>query len=152
MTPAGPVVIGLGNRARGDDGAGPAVADLVRERAPQLEVLVCEREPSGLIEAWADATVAIVVDAVAGPQPGRVHRLLPGRDQVIERLPSHASSHTLGLGETLELAGAIGRLPALTVVYGIEADSFGHGDPISAPVAARLDTVAEAVIAETVGV
>jgi hydrogenase maturation protease len=133
---------------RGDDGAGPLVAELVRERAPELEVLVCEREPSGLIEAWAEAEAVIVVDAVAGADPGRVHRLVPDRDRVIERLPSHASSHTLGLGETLELARALGRLPARTVVYGIEGSRFAHGAGISDAVAARLDAVADAVVAE----
>ena len=36
-----------------------------------------------------------------------------------------------GVGEAIELARALGRLPQRIVVYGIEAESFAAGDDLS---------------------
>ena len=70
------VVIGVGNALRGDDAAGLAVAERVRAQSPpDVAVHVCEQEPSRLVDAWGDADVAFVVDAVAtGAPPGTIHR------------------------------------------------------------------------------
>ena len=48
--------LGVGNAYRGDDAVGPAVAGRVRERAPELEVVVREQEPIQLLEAWWEPT------------------------------------------------------------------------------------------------
>ena len=71
------VVIGVGNEFRRDDGAGPTAR--LRGRVPGgVELLVCDGEPTRLIEAWDGAALAVVIDAVrAEPAvPGRLHRLV----------------------------------------------------------------------------
>ncbi len=73
------MVIGVGNEFRRDDGAGPAVLARLRGRVPGgVELLVSDGEPARLIEAWAGAALAVIVDAVrAEPAvPGRLHRLV----------------------------------------------------------------------------
>jgi hydrogenase maturation protease len=140
-------VVGLGNALRGDDVVGLAVARRVRRAAPGLRVVELEREPSELIDAWADADPAIVIDAVAGPEPGRVHRLDAGRGEAIAVLRSPSSSHALGLADVIELARELGRLPRRLLVFGIEGVRFGYGARLSPPVAARVDEVATSVIA-----
>ena len=68
------VVIGVGNDFRRDDGAGPAVVASLRGRVPPgVELVLTDGEPTRLIEAWAGAALAIVVDAVRAhpPRPGR---------------------------------------------------------------------------------
>ena len=142
------LVIGIGNELRGDDGVGPRVARRVRVRAPELSVIELEREPSALIERWDGAQRALVIDAVAGPQPGRLHRLAPIAGSRIE-ISSPASSHSVGLGEVIELARSLGRLPRELIVFGIEGASFGLGLELSAPVAGRVDEVADEVLAAT---
>lgn len=144
----GTLVVGLGNGHRGDDAAGLRVAELVRARAPNLRVLAIEGDPSVLIEAWAGVGLTIVIDAIEGAHPGRVHRIEPEHERVIGRLPSATSSHAIGLGEVIELARSIGRLPPRMVVFGIEGDSFDLGARISPPVAARLGELAESVLVE----
>lgn len=148
MSSGGTVVIGVGNAMRGDDAAGLHVARRVHECAPQLRVLELEREPSGLIEAWAGADQALVVDAVLGSAKGRVHRIDPEHDSPIARLPAPTSTHALGLGAVIELARSLGRLPGRMVVFGIESDSYGLGKALTRPVAARVGELAETVIAE----
>ena len=143
------VVIGVGNAYRGDDAAGREVARLVRARAPEgLEVVVCELEPTRLIDAWDGADLALVVDAVSsGAEPGTVHRF----DGASGPLPSRefrSSTHALGIGETVELARALGRLPARIVVIGVEGESFGAGTELSGPARAGVERAVDLVLEE----
>lgn len=142
------LVVGLGNRMRGDDGAGLEVARVVGERAPGLRTVEHEREPSDLIELWADAGLAIVVDAVRGEQPGAIHRVAPERGEPWPRPSAGASSHALGLGEVIELARALDRLPGRLVVFGIEGGRFDTGTGLSPVVGRAVAEAAELVLAE----
>ena len=55
-------VIGIGDRLRRDDGAGPEVARRLRlAHPPGVAILEQEGEPTSLIEAWSDADEALVV-------------------------------------------------------------------------------------------
>jgi hydrogenase maturation protease len=51
----------------------------------------------------------------------------------------------VSLAETVELARVLGRLPARTVVYGIEGGSFAIGEPLTPAVAAAAVAVADAI-------
>ena len=100
-------MIGVGNAYRGDDGLGLAVTDDLRGRIPAtVELVECEQEPSRLLDAWAGADAAIVVDAVEpGGSPGHVHRF----DATTGPIPARAfrsSTHAFGVGEAIELARA----------------------------------------------
>ena len=104
-----------------------------------------EGEPTSLIESWEGTRVVWLVDAVSsGAAPGTVHRL----DASDEELPAalfRASTHHFGLGEAVELARAVGRLPARTIVYGIEGKTFETGAKLSPEVEAAAARVADAV-------
>ena len=63
------VVIGVGNEFRRDDGAGPAVIGQLRDRVPAgVELVITDGEPTRLIEAWAGAALAVIVDAPTSRQ------------------------------------------------------------------------------------
>jgi hydrogenase maturation protease len=143
------VVIGVGNALRGDDGAGLAVADQVRaETGGFVEVRVCEEEPSRLIEAFEGADVALIVDAVSTGAPvGSVHRFDASETAVPAR-ELRSSTHALGIGETLELARALGRLPHRTVVFGVEGLDFKAREGLTPAVAAGVGRAATAVLEE----
>jgi hydrogenase maturation protease len=146
---SGTVVIGVGNPYRGDDGAGREAARVVRQHvADELDVVVCELEPTRLIDAWDGAAAALVLDAVAsGAEPGTVHRF----DATSEPLPSRefrSSTHALGIGETIELARAVGRLPERIVVFGIEGETFGSGTELSAGARAGVERAVDLVLEE----
>jgi hydrogenase maturation protease len=142
-------VIGIGNAWQGDDAAGLAAARLLRERAPAgVTVLELEGEPVSLVDALADAEAAFIVDAVrSGSEPGTVHRIDASGEPVPATL-SAASTHTLGVGEAIELARALGRLPRRVVLYGIEAQSLAAGEELTPAVARAVDEVAKQVLAE----
>jgi len=133
------VVIGIGNAARGDDAAG-----LVAAR--RLRALEHEGDPLALLDAWRDADVAVLIDAVSsGAEPGTVHRFDASRAPLPAPLGRSSSTHALGLAEAIELGRALGRLPARVIVYGIEGERFDAGAALTPAVAAAVAEVASSV-------
>ncbi len=141
------VVIGVGNAWAGDDAAGVLVARIVRDRAPgDLVVVEHEGEPTALLEAWADAGLAIVVDATSsGGTPGAVNVFVATDEPLPARLTG-TSTHAFGLAEAIELGRALGRLPARLLVVGIEGADFAAGAAPSAAVSGALQPAAEQVL------
>jgi hydrogenase maturation protease len=144
----GAVVIGIGNPFRNDDGIGRAVAAQIEEqRLPGVRVVISDGEPSGLLEAWADADLAVVVDAIhrVPASPGDIHRLTAGQ---LETGGTTASSHGLGVPDALRLGRVLELLPRRLVIFAVEAADTETGTELSPPVAAALPEVVAAVIAE----
>jgi hydrogenase maturation protease len=143
------VVIGVGNAFRRDDGAGLAVAERLRGRLwADVSVVECEQEPTRLLDAWSGRRRAIVVDACAGgAAPGTVHRFRAADGPLPARV-LRSSTHAFGVGDAIELARALGSLPAEVVVYGIEGGDFASGPGLSAAVAAAVETVAGEIAAQ----
>ncbi|CAM5481583.1 hypothetical protein GCM10010329_29490 [Streptomyces spiroverticillatus] len=144
------VVIGVGNEFRRDDGAGWAVVARLRPvlAGTGVDLAVCDGDPARLIGLWEGAGLALVVDAAhAHPaHPGRVHRL--ELDAGPAQRPRTTSSHGLGLGEAVELARIMGRLPGRLVVYAVEGADGGFGPGLSPAVAAAVDEVTARVTDE----
>lgn len=131
-------IIGCGNPDRGDDWAGVLVAERLRELGVDAETHI--GEPLVFIEAWCPADDVIVVDAVVtGAPTGTVHVW----DGWPPRVPGSAriSTHGLDLGQTIELAQALGRLPARLRLYGIEGRQFSPGSNISPEVERAVEWV-----------
>lgn len=146
------VVIGVGNPYRRDDGFGPAVVSRLRERAlPGVVVAECDGEPSRLIELWDGAALAVVIDAVRAAQgcPGRLHRRSARHPSTGQ--PGAASSHGPGLGEAVDLARVLDRMPDRLLIYAVEAGDVGFGVGLTPAVEAAATEVA-AEIVDLVGV
>jgi hydrogenase maturation protease len=143
------LVVGVGNRDRGDDGVGPAVAQRLGGRVlPAVSILERSGDALALIEDWDGIPSVIVIDAVAPiTEPGRLHRL----DLTDNPLPigfALHSSHALGVAETVELARSLGRLPQCLIAYLVEGECFEAGAPLSQAVAEAVEDVAESVVSE----
>ncbi|WP_445529109.1 hydrogenase maturation protease [Streptomyces cyslabdanicus] len=118
------VVIGVGNPLRGDDGAGLAVVEALRDRVPDGTLLtVSDGEPARMLELWHGADTVVVVEALlARPvRPGTLH-ILTAAD-VAARAAGTASTHALGLEDCLALATALDRMPQRLVVHAVEVAS-----------------------------
>jgi len=142
-------VIGVGNPDRGDDALGRLVAArLARRRPPGVRVLEARGEITGLLEALDGARAVVLVDAArAGGAPGSVHRI----DAAGGPLPAalfECSTHDFGVAAAVELARALGRLPARCVVLAVEGRSYAHGAPPSPAVARAVPEVEARVLAE----
>ena len=119
-----------------------------RLRAAGAALLDCADEPTRLLDEWSDLDLLVVVDAVVtGSLPGTIHRL----EAEGEPLPPGlglASTHAVGVAEALELGRAVGRVPRRVVVLGVEGSAFEMGDEMTPAVAAALDEVVAAALAE----
>ena len=94
---------------------------------------------SALLERWAGAEQAIVVDAVSsGAAPGTIHRL-DATERVIATRSSGAPPTPSGVAEAVELARALDRLPRRLLVLGIEGKRFGAGAGLSPEVEQAVD-------------
>ena len=147
---ANPIVIGIGNPWRGDDGIGQAVVHALQD-APGLVTATTSGEPAELMDLWQGHKPVILVDAiVTGAAPGTIHRL-----DAAEPLPRTArySSHGIGPAEAVELARALEALPSRLVIYGIEParleDSAGLSPELSEPVAETARRIRAEVTRET---
>jgi hydrogenase maturation protease len=140
---SGYVVVGVGNEYRRDDAAGLQVAARLQGSVPAgVSVVTCPQEPSRLLDAFEGMRCALVVDACSsGAEPGTVHRF-DTADGAIPARVFRSSTHAFGVGEAIELARALGRLPASVIVYGIEGAEFGGGEELSAEVAAAVERTA----------
>jgi hydrogenase maturation protease len=124
------LVIGVGNRDRGDDAVGPVVCDLVAAAGlPGVDTLVFEGSVLDLPMHWNPGDRVVIVDAGApAGRPGRVTQTDALTHQLLA--PSSASTHAIDVGAAVELARALGRLPAELSIVGIEGASFGFGDAL----------------------
>ncbi|GAA3541588.1 hydrogenase maturation protease [Kribbella ginsengisoli] len=146
------VVIGVGNEYRRDDGIGPALIAALEDRwLPGVSLIRSDGEPVRLIEDWAGASLAVVVDAVLcePSSPGEIHQTevcLQQPDGAKAPGTHSAGSHSLGIPDALRLARALDRLPHRLIVYAVEAADTSLGTELSAPVAAALPRLTEAVV------
>ena len=145
MTLGVPIFV-CGEPARGDDAAGFAAVELLpadlRERVEvvpvgQLDILLLMDLPA--------AAPCIVVDAVAGLQPGEVWvrplAALVDRARALQAAgcaPEPRSSHELPLEQVLALAATLRDAPPAGTFVGIGGSCFDLGTPLTAPVAGAL--------------
>ncbi|MBK8975112.1 MAG: hydrogenase maturation protease [Planctomycetes bacterium] len=145
-----PLVVGVGNAFRRDDGVGPRVVQRLRELDARGELRLVEASGEGasLMATWRGERSVVIVDAARShAAAGTVHRF----DAAEVRLPSdffHYSSHAFGVAEAIELARALGELPERLVVWAVEGGSFGAGRDLTPPVESAVDDVARRILAE----
>ncbi|MCB0995068.1 MAG: hydrogenase maturation protease [Acidimicrobiales bacterium] len=146
-----PIVIGVGNRFRRDDGLGLEVAERLDGAVAGCDVALADGEPARLMELWRDRPLAVVVDAMrSGAGAGTVTRLELGLDELPAR-SARASSHAVGVTEAAALGRAVACLPGRLVLFGVEAAALGDGEGLSAPVAAALNGVVARIREEVLG-
>jgi hydrogenase maturation protease len=139
-----PLVIGVGNRDRGDDAVGPLVADAFADR-DDVDTFVAEGDLSDLVLRWERSRHVVIVDALAsGRRPGTVVHI----DALGERLPIDVglvSSHGVGLAEAIELGRVLDRLPQRLEIIGVEATAFGQFDEVTAEIAHAIPLIVERI-------
>jgi hydrogenase maturation protease len=136
------LVAAIGNPDRGDDAVGPAVASRLRDSLPaRVRILDRGGDVLALIEAWDGFSDVFVVDAAAPiGRPGRIHRLDLAGPAVLDGFARN-STHAFGVGEAVELARSLNRLPRHIVAYLVEGEQFDLGAPLSPAVAAAVEIV-----------
>ncbi|MEJ2008688.1 MAG: hydrogenase maturation protease [Acidobacteriota bacterium] len=141
------LVIGVGNRFRGDDAAGLLVVSLLRDMGLDSSLIIEHSgEGAALMETWKGADAVIMIDAVSsGGAPGTIHRLDPIRNPLPAQM-FHGSTHAFSLPDAIEMARALDELPPRLLVFGIEGRNFQAGDEVSPELNKALPEVAKLVL------
>ncbi|MCJ7702604.1 MAG: hydrogenase maturation protease [Anaerolineales bacterium] len=146
------VVIGIGQRLRGDDEAGLAAVRLWQDAYPacaggqHIRVELAESPGIGLLNLLENAKDAILVDAVlSGGQPGTLHKLTEA--DLAAFVAGSDSAHGWGVAETLLLGRNLDlqALPETITIIAIEAGQVNLGETLSPAVAAVLGDAARLI-------
>lgn len=128
------ILVSLGNIYRRDDAVGPVIL----ERFCDCRRYHCDGDPLGLMAALEGEETALLVDAMEGEKPGRIHRWTWGETPP-EKFAPRLSSHALSLFSILELLGQSNRLPRRVTVFALEGEDFSWGQGFTPEVEASLD-------------
>jgi hydrogenase 3 maturation protease len=131
-------ILCIGNPLRGDDGAGPALAERLHldepwrvfDAGPAPENWtgpVCAHRPDGVL----------AVDAIPFDQPPGSIACWPVADLAAGAPSTHAPSLAMSLRMIEQ------RTAAATLILGIQPEHIEFGQALSAPVAAAVDALAE---------
>ncbi len=142
-------VIVCGNEDRGDDGVcAVAASELLPALPPGLRSRLdirrsTELRVEDLVDLSPDAT-CLIVDAVAGVEPGRVVRL-PLRELGERPGFTPRSSHQLPIHLVVGLAGILRERPVDGTFVGLGGRDFGPGLPLSPVARAAVPALGEAM-------
>jgi hydrogenase maturation protease len=114
---------------------------------PDVTLVTATRDPTVLLEAWADADLAVVIDAAIcrPPTPGRIHRYTTG---LTSDAPVAGNSHGFGISDAIGLATVLNRAPRRLVLLAVEAADLSVGYGLSPPVAEAIPALTAAVLRE----
>jgi hydrogenase maturation protease len=147
--PASTVVLGLGNMIRSDDGVGiHAIQRLQSDLRVSDEVLVLDGGTLGLdlLAYVSGARRLLVLDAVdVGARPGTVVRI---NAQELESLPGGGSVHLLGLSDLLAALRITAQPIEEVILLGVQPENTEWGLSLSPPVAAAVDKLVQAAVAQ----
>jgi hydrogenase maturation protease len=139
------LVIGYGNVLRGDDGAGPAAAEKLRDCLPgkTAEVLAVHQLLPELVEPLRRSQLAIFIDADWNIPPGHVEkRSLDIRSDGASAIGHHQSPENL-LKMAQELYGHAPR----ALLFHVGASEFGYHQGLSRPVRVAVAQLVREVVA-----
>jgi len=133
------LVVGYGNSLRGDDAAGPLVAEAIEALdLDGVQVLVCHQLTPEISEKVALMNEVIFIDAEEGERPAEVREIFAGTE-------SPVFGHVIDPGTILALARDLfGRSPRAWLVT-VRAHSFELGASPSLDCAAGMALATEVV-------
>jgi hydrogenase maturation protease len=144
------LVLGIGNILLQDEGLGVhALERLTKDYCVPSAIQLMDGGVMGLdlLPYLEGLSTLLVIDAVrTGQPPGTLIRL--EGDAIPATLALKMSMHQAGLQELLATSQLQGTSPSKVILWGMEPANVDWGLDLSAPVAAGLDALIQAVIEE----
>lgn len=121
-----PLVIGVGNRYRQDDGFGLVLLDKLRQESPGLaRYMEAPGDLLDLLDLWHEQPLVVLLDClhIVNGVAGEVCVIDPDH-QSLPELKSPASSHALGIAEAFKFGQVLAKRPERLVIIGAVGESF----------------------------
>lgn len=143
------IIVGIGNPYRGDDAAGWAVIDGLRETIGSVIKLVKQRgDMADLIDIFALHKNVYLVDACCGSGcAGEWQRIDVHKQPILEEIPQ-TSTHGFSVSQAVSLARNLDQLPNKLILYAINGDHYSISEGLSPSVAKGVDRVIKAILNE----
>lgn len=143
------IIVGIGNPYRGDDAAGWAVIDGLKETVGSAIKLEKQQgDIAILIDIFAHHKSVYLVDACqSGGLVGAWQRI-DVHQQPIREDNSQTSTHGFSLSQAISLAENLDQLPNKLILYAINGAHYSISDALSPPVARSIDSVIMAILNE----
>ena len=138
-------VIGIGNPLMGDDGAGVAVLDIIRDMdLPDIEIIELGSGGLTLLHRMEGFDRVILADAVDfGGDPGEVRVFSP--DDVSSVKTVGYSLHDVDILKVIELARQMGHCPERIMIAAIQPAKLEHSTVMSEQVRGNLEVLADRI-------
>lgn len=126
-----PLVVGVGNTLRSDDGIGPLVVKkLEQSQEAWFDSLCVEGDPLELLDLWQDRALVVVVDIyeAQGSELEIKEWCFEGQAEPLPFVTGGFSTHFFGLPETIELGRSLDRLPKKMLLLALPGSHFVVGE------------------------
>ena len=143
------LILGMGNPILSDDGVGLALAEMFRNRVPEVDVAASAMIGLSLFDLIMGYDAIFIIDAMTTKE-GRIgeHKKI-GEDDTCGTLHLF-SSHGLNIFELMELGTQCGfDMPRLAAVYGVEIGrEVAFDESLSPELSRKLPAIAEEIMAD----
>jgi hydrogenase maturation protease len=144
------LILGVGNRFRGDDGIGPKIVDVLCEKHPDflekhhIDCLDGGIDGLALLDVIKQYPKAIIIDAVnMNEVPGEIRVFSPNEAKL--HIHSDAlSTHGFGLAEVIALAEKL-EIKTDIQIIGIQPKDTNFGENLSPEVASKIDRIIDKI-------
>ncbi len=137
-----PLVIGMGNEFRGDDGIGPLVVwQMSQSHAEEFDFHTVGEDLTVLLDTWKGREV-IIVDAILDESAttGTIRISQSMRDW-LEANQKVFSSHSLTLDGVFQMGVELGKVPTSYLLLGVVGKNWNMGTAMSEEVKAAMPQV-----------
>ena len=142
-------ILGVGNRFRGDDGAGWSVIDaLERKLLPRVKLCKVRGDLAEVLDLFASHSIVYVVDACLAEAPKGSWERIDLSCQPLNAPNKPTSTHGFTIKEAVELASTLGGLPSKLILYVIRGENFTLCEELSPPVETGVAQVVRELLKE----
>jgi len=141
-------VLGIGNPLRRDDGLGIRIIEEMRRMPGYDDFELIDGGTSPDLLSLLDESIKklVIVDSLRGSgPPGTIYRLEVGQENITG---GTASSHGLGVLDTVSIMPKLGLKPPQIIIIGVEPEDVSHGLGLTPCIERMLPEIIRAVDGE----
>ena len=143
------LILGLGNPILTDDAVGIRIAEELKQRLPDLEVIGVSESGIALLEHVVGYDKLVIIDSIKTEEgkPGELYKL---ELEDLKPAADFSSSHGIGIATAFKLGERLGyRMPEQVSIYAVEIrDNTTFGEKCTQEVAQSIPFIVRQIIKE----